>query len=121
MSNKPPISANLAFSKKEMAFIATVIILVMGYIITAFMSQTFAAILLLPVIIAPLIAIFFVKCLRCQLKTRNFAISHGVEKQGNTLFGKLMKYMGYVIYTFLFAILGWVCVLWLVEHFSIAL
>jgi len=120
MADKAPSSSlNSSFSKKEIMFIVTVVILITGYLIIALMTDNLMGMLLLPVFVAPIVAIFFVKCLKCQLKTwRNRRSSlgypqaniEGIQKNG---LGQLMTYMGYLIYLFLFGILTWVFVLWL--------
>lgn len=103
-------------------FVVTVVILIIGYLIIALMTDNLMGMLLLPVFVAPMVAIFFVKCLKCQLKTlrsKRSSLSYpqanieGIQKNG---LGQLMTYMGYLIYLFLFGILTWVFVLWLFSN-----
>ena len=104
-------------SKRELAILLTVIVVTIGYIVTALMSKTMIAILLLPVFLAPLVAIFFAGCRTCQLKVRQ-ATSSTPHASGAPQGDKLTKFFGYTIYLFLFIILSLVLGSWLFKHFS---
>jgi len=117
MSNQRHQLLDLSLNKKELVLISTIFLLIMGYILTVWVSKIFAGIVLLPIVAAPILAIFFVKCLRCQLQTKKLAPFQQIDPQGKTLVSRAMKYIGYVIYTILFATLGVVSVLWLLAHF----
>ncbi len=117
MSDQRHQLLDLSLNKKEWALISTVFLLIMGYILTVWVSKIFAGIVLLPIVAAPILAIFFVKCLRCQLQTKNLVLLQQVEPQGQTVVSRAMKYIGYVIYTILFAVLGLVSILWLLTQY----
>lgn len=103
-------------NKRELAILLTVIVVTIGYIVTALMSKTIIAIFLLPVFLAPLVAIFFAGCRTCQLKVRHAVPSE--KKASEAPHGdKVTRFFGYSIYLFLFIILALVLGSWLLKHF----
>lgn len=105
------------FTKREIVTIIAIALIMIGYVTTALMSETLIGILLLPIIFIPIIAFFFIKCLKCQPQGSKIIIRDILTKPKNTPLGYFMKYIGYMIYIFLFAILGGVSMLWMSEHF----
>lgn len=102
---------------KEITIIFSIIVFILGYIVTALISQTVIGILLLPVILAPIMAFFLVKCFKCR-SGKPAQMIHNLfnRPEHQTSLWQLTKYFEVLIYSFLFVVLAIVSTLWLLKH-----
>lgn len=104
-------------SLKEITIIVSTIVFILGYVVTALISQTIVGMLLLPVILAPIMAFFWVKCFRCRSgKPGKILRNLFTQPEHQTSFWQWTKYLEVLIYSFLFAILSIVSTLWFLKH-----
>lgn len=102
---------------KEITIVLSIVVFILGYITTALISQTVVGILLLPVILAPIMAFFLVKCFKCR-SGKPARIIHNLfnQPERQTSLWQLTKYLEVLIYSFLFVVLAIVSTLWLLKH-----